>query len=240
MIWDTGPVAFANSKQRFSTTVIKFSYHSWTSLYPVWWSVAVVDFSIRLPHHGACLQPGGSSRVTVVTFGNSSRAIVDSSNLFAAPREAATKFSPVHLPLKRLVSRTPLHNAHILNLESEMCASQTIGSHLKLTHRWWAPRDTNSCLHSQETIHFLLGTLMLVGKKRGELHAGRNLVLRFEKGKKSDESRISDDRRRSSGQIYRAVHPWRRPAEPPPAHTDRSDGRDRGHVSHPGIDRGNQ
>ena len=54
---------------------------------------------------------------------------------FRCTREAATKFSPVYLPLKRRVSRTPLHNAPILDLESELCASQTIGSHPKLTHR---------------------------------------------------------------------------------------------------------
>ena len=35
---------------------------------------------------------------------------------------------------------------------------------------------------------------MSVGKERGELRAGWNLVLRFWKGKQPDESRISDDK----------------------------------------------
>ena len=97
-----------------------------------------------LLQHGACLkQPcwAASSRVTVITFGNSSHGTVESSNLFAAPQEAVTKFSAVHLPLKRRVSKMPLHNAPILDRESELCASQTIGSHPKLTHRWWAPHQ---------------------------------------------------------------------------------------------------
>ena len=65
-------------------------------------------------------------------FGNVSHRPVDSSNLFATPRETAAKFSVVHLPLKRRVSRTLLHSAAapLLNPESERRASQTIGSHL--------------------------------------------------------------------------------------------------------------
>ena len=73
-----------------------------------------------------------SSRVTVVSFGNVSHRQVDSSNRFATPRGTAAKFSVVYLPLKRQVSRTPLHSAAapLLNPESKRCASQTIGSHL--------------------------------------------------------------------------------------------------------------
>ena len=156
-----------------------------------------------------------SSRVTVVSFGNVSRRPLDSSNLFATPQGTAAKFSVVHFPLKRRVSRTPLHSAAapILNPESERRASQTIGSHLHEVDPSLV-NATISCLRSRETLHFLLATLMSVGKERGELHAGRNLVLRFQKGKQSDESGISDDKisKTELGRsIYRAVD-QRRPA----------------------------
>ena len=39
MIRDTGPVSFANSIPRLSSTKV-ISFHSWTSLHPVWWSEA--------------------------------------------------------------------------------------------------------------------------------------------------------------------------------------------------------
>ena len=89
-------------------------------------------YSLRSLPAANMLAPAGSSRVTVVSFGNVSHRPVDSSNLFATPRGTAAKFSVVHLPLKRRVSRTPLPSAAapLLNPESERRASQTIGSHL--------------------------------------------------------------------------------------------------------------
>ena len=167
-----------NSKQRLSTIVI--SCHSWTSQQPVWWSVAGW-FSIRLPHYEACYV-GCFIAGYMVSFGNVSRRPVDNSNLFATPRGTAAKFSVVHLPLKRRVSRTPLHSAAatILNPESERRASKRSGrTCTTLTHRQSGERHTTSCLRSRETLHFLLATLLSVGKERGELRAGRNLVLRF-------------------------------------------------------------
>ena len=100
-----------------------------------------------------------SSRGTVVTFGNSSQGSVDSSNLFATPREAAAKFSAVCLPLKRRVSKALLHSAHSRSRNWAGCvANDWVTRSLPIV----GERHTNSCLRSQETFHFLLGTLMSV------------------------------------------------------------------------------
>ena len=191
MIWDTGLYVYTsgicnkkklNSKQRnkqsyflsqLNIPATRMAVCCWLPFHP--------SASLRcLP---AANMFAASSRVTVVIFGNVYRRPVDSSNLFATPRGTAAKFSVVHLPLKRRVSRTPLHSAAapILNPESEQRASQTIRSHLHEVDPSLVTgeRHTTSCLRSQETLHFLLATLMSVGKERGELRTGRNLVLRF-------------------------------------------------------------
>ena len=169
MILGTGPVAFANSKQRLSTIVI--SRHHWTSQQPVCWSEAgwlshpsASSQSLRVP---AATMLAASSRVTVVSFGNFSLGPVDSSNLFATPRETAAKLSAVRLYLKRRVSRAPLHSACSRSRKWAVCFSNDWVAHAR---SWpiFGERHTASCLHSQKTLHFLLGTLiMLAGKERG-------------------------------------------------------------------------
>ena len=173
VIRDTGPVAFANSKQRLSTIII--SCHSWTSLHPVLWSEAGwlshLSASRSLP---SASMLAASSRVTVVTFRNSSRRPVDSSNLFATHRETAAKFSAVHLPLKQRVSRTLLHSALSRSMlkVSSVRRNDWVAHELCCCWSWPIVSErqsalTNSCLRSQETVHFLLGTFMSVSKERG-------------------------------------------------------------------------
>ena len=67
--------------------------------------------------------------VTVVTFRNSSRGPVDSSNLFVPPRETAAKFSDVHLPLKQRVSRTLLHSALSRSIKWALCVANDWVAH---------------------------------------------------------------------------------------------------------------
>ena len=95
-----------------------------------------------------------SSRVTVVTF-----EPFESSNVFGTTRETAAKFSTVRLPLKRRVSRVPLHSAHSRSRKLDVWVAHKVDI--------VGERHTNSCLRSQETLHFLLGTLMSVGKETG-------------------------------------------------------------------------
>ena len=68
------------------------------------------------------------------------RAGVDSSNLFATSQETTVKLSALRLPLKRRASRTSLRRAHSWS-RRWVCAPQTIGSLMQLTHRWWAPHQ---------------------------------------------------------------------------------------------------
>ena len=142
---------------------------------PVWWSVAgwLCYPSAPLRSLPAASMLAASSWV----FGNPSRGLTDSLNLFATPWETAAKFSAVRLPLKRRVSKTPLHSAQSRFRKWAVCVANA--SLMSAT-----PGNVNSCLHSRETLQFLLGTLMSVGKERETLmlRAWRNPVLRFEKG----------------------------------------------------------
>ena len=184
---DSGTLlAFANSKQRLSTITI--SCHSWTSLHSAWWSET-----------GWLSHPSASSRslptatmlaalspAALVTFKNSSRGPVDSSNprLFATPRETAAKFSAVHLPLKQRVSRTLVHSALSRSIKRALFVANNWVAHELCCCGSWpivGERHTNSCMHSQETLHFLLGTLMLVGKKRGQLVCDETLYSSWRK-----------------------------------------------------------
>ena len=186
-------------KQRLSPIVI--SCHSWSSQQPVWRSEAGFSHtsassrSLRIP---AATMLAASSRVTVqvVSFGNLSCRPADNSNLFATPRETAAKFSTVRCasPFEATTfwSAAP---QRLFSIQKVSCVLRTQLNWVAHARSWPidGERHTTSCPRSQETVHFLLETLMSVGR----LRAGRNLVLRFWKGKQSDESRISDDRRQS-------------------------------------------
>ena len=159
-----------------------------------------------MPHHVSCLQQpcccfiagyGGNFR----KFLSWDRRQLKSFSLH--PRKQRPS-SPLCISiLKRWVSGRPLHDTPILDLESELCASQTIGSHPKLTHHWWAPHHaTVACTLRRHFISYLTRWCWLA-RRQASCMRGRNLVLRFEKRKHSDESRVSDDRRRSWANLLR-------------------------------------
>ena len=170
----------------------------------------MVYFSIRLPHHGACLQQpcccfiagyGGNFR----KFLPSDRRQLKSFSLH--PRKQRPS-SPLCISLsKRWVSGRPLHDTPFLDLESELCASQTIGSHPKLTHRWWAPHHaTIACTLRRHFISYLTRWCWLARRQAscmrdGTLYSGS----RKESTRTKAESATTEG---GAGQIYCAVHLW--------------------------------
>ena len=154
VIRDTGPVAFANSKQRLSTAVI--SCHSWTSLQHIWWydrswltfpSVCLIK-DLACSNHVGCFITGYGGKFRKLLPGPGARRQLKS---FRYTRETAAKFSAVRLPLKQRIS-----TARSFSIQKVSCVCVP-RNRLGRTQSWTivVKRHTISRLRSQETLHFL-------------------------------------------------------------------------------------
>ena len=136
------------------------SYHSWTSLYSVWWSVAGwLSHPSASSNRVSCFFAGcGGNFWKLLT--QDRRQLKSFSN---TPGSSDQAFSAVHLPLKQWVLQRRCTTCPFSIQKVSCVRCKRLGR----TRSWPIvdERHTNCCLHSSETIHFLLGTLMLIGKK---------------------------------------------------------------------------
>ena len=193
MIRDTGPVAFANSKQGLLTIVI--SCHSWTSLQNILWLYDRSRFtfpSVFLIKDLACSNRVG--RFIPGLHGGNFRKLpsgrIDSSNLFATPGKQRPS-SPLCVSLW---SNEFPQRAYSRSKKLAVC----------LAIAWIARQVEPSLLSATPSAawtlrrHFISSLARWRRLTRREASCVRDGTLknRFEKRKQSNESRISDDRKR--------------------------------------------
>ena len=156
----------------------------------VWWKL--VHFSIRLPYKGPCQQQPCWLLQNSIGYGGEFRKLlpgcVYNSNIFAPPGKQQPS-SPLCVSLW---SNEFPQRAHS-RFRNLLCATQSLGSHTKLNHRWLAPHHLLPALSGDTSF-----PPWHVGWRGERLAAYRTEPCTPVRERKAvtNENRISDDRRR--------------------------------------------